>query len=822
MGTTVTGGFQPTDPDDNELDESADSETGATRTFAEASLGTEHPRPTPVNAESDAVAAGVPARNDESNEGGAGADHGGTEREATPERHTVTTDIAESDTDLVGDHGPSPAPDGDHDRRALRQGAPGVRVAPIDVAATTANPALTAPTPAVDALLKAPQIDSATPLESSTTADPATPDPTTSDPTTPDPTTPDPATFGRAAPETPAPGQAGPAPETPAPETPARQGAAPHGPGSTESAQDLTSSAESGDTSGPPQGAANTASSAPAVMPQEPPATSEATSRPSRVRWIRRIAVSIIVLTLIAVGGFFGVWWKAKHDAKGLVSPGVALNGEDIGGLTRAQVLERAREIDDLLAERAIIVEGPTNQIEVTYAQLGLAVDSEAIADEAMSERPVDDPRTWWQARSDPIELSVPLSVDPIQAVAPLEDIEVPDQIDPVEPTLRFEGTQAQTTPGSDGFGIRSSDLLKQLPTALSAKEPHITLTPNTLEPTLTEEQLIAQADKIYRSRGKGVNVTVGGETQFIDVDTLIDWVRSEQTPNGVVLTIDSTEMAHDLSSTFTKVGTYGSATFAPDEATGELLVTSTESGVRCCGEIDSQVVFDHLARGDRSPIELPTIPWDPASGQAELRARGMDVVTGEFTTFHPAGASRVTNIHRIADIVNGAIIEPGETFSVNDYVGRRTVEKGFVDAGVIVDGRHESDVGGGVSQFATTLFNAAFFGGLDITEYQSHSLYISRYPYGREATLWYPYVDLKLHNQTATPVLITTSYTDSSLTVRLFSIPSMVSDQTGQTKSRGRCTTVRTERTRTPLDGGAPIVDYFTSTYRPAEGVSC
>ena len=69
-----------------------------------------------------------------------------------------------------------------------------------------------------------------------------------------------------------------------------------------------------------------------------------------------------------------------------------------------------------------------------------------------------------------------------------------------------------------------------------------------------------------------------------------------------------------------------------------------------------------------------------------------------------------------MADYVRGAVIEPGETFSINDYVGQRTVAQGFVDAPIIDDGNEfDTDVGGGVSQFATTAFNAAFFAGLDI-----------------------------------------------------------------------------------------------------------
>jgi vancomycin resistance protein YoaR len=182
-----------------------------------------------------------------------------------------------------------------------------------------------------------------------------------------------------------------------------------------------------------------------------------------------------------------------------------------------------------------------------------------------------------------------------------------------------------------------------------------------------------------------------------------------------------------------------------------------------------------------------------------------------------------VTNIHRIADAVRGAIIPPGETFSLNGHVGQRTKEKGYVEAPVIYDGTHDTDVGGGVSQFATTTFNAAFFGGLDIPAYQMHSQFISRYPYGREATVSWDKPDLKIRNNTPFGVMIWTSYTDTSLTVSMYSTPWVKGDQTNQSREqKGPCTSVTTERTRTFFLDNRTEVDKFHALYQPADGVKC
>jgi vancomycin resistance protein YoaR len=176
-----------------------------------------------------------------------------------------------------------------------------------------------------------------------------------------------------------------------------------------------------------------------------------------------------------------------------------------------------------------------------------------------------------------------------------------------------------------------------------------------------------------------------------------------------------------------------------------------------------------------------------------------------------------------MSDMVRGAVVAPGETFSLNDFVGPRTTAKGFAEAGVIYNGRFTTDVGGGVSQFTTTLFNTAFFAGLDFVEYQAHTIYISRYPYGREATLSHPKPDLKFTNTTPFGILLWPTYTDTSVTVTMYSTPWVQADQTGQSTARsGRCTRVTTDRTRTWLIDGRQEVDTVSALYQPAEGVTC
>jgi vancomycin resistance protein YoaR len=272
------------------------------------------------------------------------------------------------------------------------------------------------------------------------------------------------------------------------------------------------------------------------------------------------------------------------------------------------------------------------------------------------------------------------------------------------------------------------------------------------------------------------------------------------------------------------------------DVQNGVPVVIPSKQGVACCGANSADVIWQALLNG-QSPAALEVQVTDPALTTEAAQALGITQAVGGnnawrngapttagpgFTTYHDPGQPRVTNIHRIADIVRGAVIMPGDTFSVNDYVGPRTLAKGFVEAGAIREGEHVDEVGGGVSQFATTTFNAAYFAGLDILTYQAHSESFTRYPPGREATMGFPAPDLRIRNNTPYGILIWPTYTGTSLTVTLYSTPFATGAQTGISESMsGACRVVTTTRTRTFPDGHTAN-DTFKATYRPGEGLTC
>ena len=154
----------------------------------------------------------------------------------------------------------------------------------------------------------------------------------------------------------------------------------------------------------------------------------------------------------------------------------------------------------------------------------------------------------------------------------------------------------------------------------------------------------------------------------------------------------------------------------------------------------------------------------------AQAKKAHFDDVVGTFTTGGFSGSSG-TNIRRVAEMVDGAIVLPGETFSLNGHTGPRGTEQGFVESGIIIDGHAGKAVGGGISQFATTLYNASYFAGMEDVAHTPHSYYISRYPAGREATVYEGAIDLKFKNPFDTPVRIRTRVSDSDVTVELHGV---------------------------------------------------
>jgi vancomycin resistance protein YoaR len=187
--------------------------------------------------------------------------------------------------------------------------------------------------------------------------------------------------------------------------------------------------------------------------------------------------------------------------------------------------------------------------------------------------------------------------------------------------------------------------------------------------------------------------------------------------------------------------------------------------------EVDADTVRQALEQ-DPAMRQIPVRIADikPAFTTADARRLRISDLVGSFSTPYSPGEPRVTNIQRAAETLDGFIVGAGETFSLNAVLGPRTTEAGYVLAPQIEEGKLKDAVGGGVSQVATTLFNAAYMSGLALIAHTPHEFWISRYPRGREATVSWGGPELIFVNDWDAPLVMLVDAGDSDITVRFFS----------------------------------------------------
>jgi vancomycin resistance protein YoaR len=243
--------------------------------------------------------------------------------------------------------------------------------------------------------------------------------------------------------------------------------------------------------------------------------------------------------------------------------------------------------------------------------------------------------------------------------------------------------------------------------------------------------------------------------------------------------------------------------------------------------ELDPQATAATLLAPGTDPTVAPrfrVVP--PAVPTEELEALLAQKPVGAFTTHYEPGEPRVTNIVRAAELLDGTILRPGGTFSMNAALGERTVERGFVPAPTIYGSRLVDSVGGGISQIATTLYNAAFFAGFELAEHTPHSFFIDRYPRGREATISWGGPELVVRNDWPAAALLRVTTTPTSVTVRVHSealgrrVETTTSEPTGWIAPVTRIVTDLSlpSGTRVQLqDAGGPgfTVEYTRRVYR-------
>jgi vancomycin resistance protein YoaR len=483
----------------------------------------------------------------------------------------------------------------------------------------------------------------------------------------------------------------------------------------------------------------------------------------------------------LSLGLLVSFLWEAR-EAGERVPRGVVLRhqGRDrpLGGLPPAslrQVLEAQRR--ELLGTR-VDVELADRTFVASLGELGVEVDVAGLGDAALHAGQNGGPLQrvgWWLGRLGavaPLELAPRIDVARLrERLGAWEKAAWPAA--PEAPRVVFHGELR----AEYGGVVRHVDV----PATVVVLERHLRdggtgplrVPVREEPPPVTRDEVDARLAEAQRLlAGPLVLTTESGVGQLqltpADLAAALSTRLDESTPPRLLFALDLTKLEARLQKLRAEIERPAEPARFSIDGSHRVSVLPSRTGER----IDVDALLGALLAAAQTAQRQGPLPLQvetPPLTTEEAESLNVHKLVAHFATRHPCCEARVKNIHFAASQADGVLLRPGERFSLNELLGPRTNEGGFLDAPAIVRGKMKETPGGGISQFATTLFNAVLDGGYEILQRQPHTYYFSRYPEGHEATVSFPVPDLVFRNDTKSGLLIKTQYDATTLRVLLY-----------------------------------------------------
>jgi vancomycin resistance protein YoaR len=500
----------------------------------------------------------------------------------------------------------------------------------------------------------------------------------------------------------------------------------------------------------------------------------------------RRLTAAVVILCGAVLALAVGV--RLTHADR--VLPGVRVEGVELGGATRDEVGDRLDAVVRRAAEEPVTLVAEDRRETIAPHVAGYFVDLDTTADRALASGRSGPVGGLWSTISGLLatrEVSLAQTVDRVQLGRSVATVagRLGREAFPGELVIEPGTLAISTKPPRSGRLVDRPKLEQRLRAALVRRPRAPVQVPLRAQPVASRAAVDAVGRAARAFLGQPLRLTGAGEPFEVSPGRMAGVLAlvSRAGGRGVRLGVGDARLATlvdeiaakrdrparsariDTGDSDVKLDAKGDASWRPREVKVRVLEPA-RSG-RTVKRAELATAIESTIREDRHSVRLPTEVSEPA--MSADGARAVHSLIGTFTTYYVAGQPRVTNIRRIAADVDGTVVAPGARFSLNEIAGERTKAKGYVEAPYIAEGKIEPSIGGGVSQFSTTLYNAAYFAGLQIDGHRPHSFFIDRYPAGREATVNYPDIDMTWTNDTDTPVLIRTKTDEGAVTVRLY-----------------------------------------------------
>ncbi|MDO9556897.1 MAG: VanW family protein [Coriobacteriia bacterium] len=566
-----------------------------------------------------------------------------------------------------------------------------------------------------------------------------------------------------------------------------------------------------------------------------------------KIRWGVFLPVAVLLLLGVLIGA------DALLSA-GRIHPGVRVGSVAVGGMTQAQAATAIElGVSPMLSEPVTLTVSDRSW-PVEAEMIGVAVESSTSAEaayaigrgEGFNGVVGDRLRAWFGAASVPLALTA----DDVLMSGFFADVSALVARPATDAAVIIEGTSAHLEPSAEGLDIDLEQGRIKLLSAFTSDSRELTLELEPSKPRIDEAAAEQALQDVRRMLEGPLTLTYEEKSWEVSAEEIGDWItfHSEPATGTPTATLVGAISAEGVSATvLPMVENVGKvATDASFKASsGAVSIVPHQDGLTVDAVDLATELTTKLIAGERT-VELKMRRVEPEITTEDAEAMGIKERLSTFTTDYSASnLPRVNNIHTLVDALDGTLLAPGETFSFNETIGERTAEKGYQEANAIVNGKLVPQLGGGICQVGTTIFNTVFFSGLPVVERYNHSQYISHYPLGRDATISWGGPDFRFKNDTDDWVLIATGHTNSTVTISLYGTDQgydvsyktgdwtdikpypvrEIEDATmpvGMKVVEERGVTGRTiVVTRTVKKGGAVIrTDGFKSVYRAAEEV--